>query len=743
MPLQKRLILEWGIARLRAAAKRRGVWRGVRVVCHASGWVRLEPVEILGPGPGDVLVRSRFSAVSPGTERALYSRLPNTHVSHPYTPGYSAIGTVIEVGPGVTPFRPGDRVAGQIPHMSVANVRADRLTPVTTNVGDIEAAFVTLGVIALQGVRKAGLRFGDRVAVLGRGVLGILTSRVASLAGPATVSIRGRGEGPGKSDTPAEALHEIILDVSGNPDALADAARMAAPAARIVLIGSSRGVSPPLPQGNAGAMPIEIRGAHAQMRADKESLPGRWTFRDEAGLYMDWVSEGRLVPFDLPVERIDPREAWRFYRRLGRGEPPVRAAVFDWNRLPDDLRSRTTTFRPPVSVFRTDPQRERQTARIPRLARSGRQRNARGATMHPKTNGPSRRLGIAFVGCGEIALRNAQAVADAGVAEIRWAIDTSEDLARDFAGRWGGRVASGIASALDDPQVDSIFICTPHHLHAPLCLQAVAAGKHVLVEKPIARDAPEAATMIEGARAAGVVLSTCYPMRYLPEVLAAKGLVREGAVGRIHGAKIAEHIYREISYWFGGSSGRSRSSWRTRRETSGGGVLLMNLCHHLDALLFITGLRPDRIYCESDRFAAPGDVEDLVALTIRMTGGAIVSMDASTCAPGGGHRVFEIWGADGQIALDEPPRFLSLRRNALGSPNEWSHLPRGAERGARRDFVRAFAAAVLGAAANPVPPEESLAVQLLIDAAYRSAERQAPLSIPTAPEWPADVVPNR
>ena len=232
--------------------------------------------------------------------------------------------------------------------------------------------------------------------------------------------------------------------------------------------------------------------------------------------------------------------------------------------------------------------------------------------MHPKTNGPSRRLGIAFVGCGEIALRNAQAVADAGVAEIRWAIDTSEDLARDFAGRWGGRVASGIASALDDPHVDSIFICTPHHLHAPLCLQAVAAGKHVLVEKPIARDAPEAATMIEGARAAGVVLSTCYPMRYLPEVLAAKGLVREGAVGRIHGAKIAEHIYREISYWFGGSSGRSRSSWRTRRETSGGGVLLMNLCHHLDALLFITGLRPDRIYCESDRFAAPGDVEDLV-----------------------------------------------------------------------------------------------------------------------------------
>jgi len=435
MPLQKRLILEWGIARLRAAAKRRGVRRGMQIVCHASGWVRLEPVEIPAPGPGDVLVRSRLSAVSPGTERALYSRLPNTHVSHPYTPGYSGIGTVLEVGPGVTPFRPGDRVAGQIPHMSVANVRADRLIPVKANVGDNEAAFVTLGVIALQGVRKAGLRFGDRVAVLGRGVLGILTSRVAGLAGPAAVTIRGRGEGPGSSDGPAGTLHEIILDVTGNPDALADAARIGAPGARIVLIGSSRGVSPPLPLGIAGAMPIEIRGAHAQMRADKESLPGRWTFTDEAALYMDWVSEGRLVPFDPPVESVDPREAWRFYRRLGRGEPPVRAAVFDWDRLPDDLRSRTTTFRLPVGVFRADPRRERQIARVPRLAGSGRPRNVRGATMRPRINGSSRRLGIAFVGCGEIALRNAQAVADAGVAEIRWAIDTSEDLARDLAGR--------------------------------------------------------------------------------------------------------------------------------------------------------------------------------------------------------------------------------------------------------------------------------------------------------------------
>ena len=64
-------------------------------------------------------------------------------------------------------------------------------------------------------------------------------------------------------------------------------------------------------------------------------------------------------------------------------------------------------------------------------------------------------LRVAFLGCGEIALHNAQAVADSGVAEIRWAIDTHLDLARDLAGRWGGRAASEVSPALEDREVGS------------------------------------------------------------------------------------------------------------------------------------------------------------------------------------------------------------------------------------------------------------------------------------------------
>jgi 2-desacetyl-2-hydroxyethyl bacteriochlorophyllide A dehydrogenase len=735
--------MEWAITRARAAVRRRGVRRRVAIVCDASGWVRLATDEILSPGPGEVLVRVDLSAVSPGTERAQYNRLPNTQVAYPYTPGYSGMGTVLEAGAGVASPQPGDRVCGQMPHASLACVRIDRCVPVAPGAGAAESAFATLGVIAIQGVRKARIRFGDRVAVLGKGVLGILAARVAGLAGAAVVDVRGRPDGAGAPGGAHDGSYDVVLDVTGSPEAVNDAVRLGAPGARVVLIGSSRGVSPPLRHDEHDTPAIAIRGAHAQMRPESASTPGRWTFMDEAGLYMSWVSDGRLAPFDSSAETIDPREAWRFYRRLGMGEPPVRAAVFDWGLLEGPARCTRTTFSPPSDIVKPDLPQERSLARVPRLARGTGTVGRRDGGAPAGRGGASRPIGLAFIGCGEIAVKNARAVVDSGAAEVLWAVDTDAGLAQDLASRSGGRSATERVPALEDPRVDAVVVCTPHHLHEPICLEAIAKGKHVLVEKPMARTASEASSMIRAARAAGVLLTTCFPMRFLPEVIAARDLVKEGSLGRILGGKIAEHLYREVSYWFGGSSGRSRSGWRSRRETSGGGVLLMNLCHHLDVLFHVAGFRALRVYCESDRFAAPGDVEDQVALTVRMTEGAILSVDASTCAPGGGERAFQIWGADGQIALDDPPRFLSLRNSSAGPAGEWTRLPTGGERQARRDFMRAFALAVAGGSPNPVPPEEALAVQTLIDAAYRSAERGEPLSVPSDPAPSIDVASNR
>jgi predicted dehydrogenase/NADPH:quinone reductase-like Zn-dependent oxidoreductase len=742
MGLQKRAILRWGLTRARALLRRRGVVRGLQVVCHDSGWVRVEPFESLGPGPGELLVRTIVSAVSPGTERAQFNRLPNTQVEYPYTPGYAAVGVVAGVGAGVAGIVPGQRVAGQMGHASFACVPADACVPVPDGVGDAEAAFTTLGVIALQGVRKAGIGFADRVAVLGRGLLGTLSARLAGIAGAATVDLLGRGEA--REAVAGQRRYEVVLDVTGNPGAIADAARLAAEGARIVLVGSSRGRSPGLAEGSTDGGAVEVRGAHARMRPMTASAAGRWTFGDEATLYMDLVRSGRLVPFDPPAEVLDPRECWRFYRRLGRGEPPVVAAVFDWGRVPAASRLLKATALPPEEVFKDDVAQERTVRRVPRLAgrRSDGTQRRRDTAMAAGA-GTTRNLGIAFVGCGEIALRNAQAVADSEAMILRWAIDPDLALATDLTRRWGGQTAADVARALEDPGTGAVIVCTPHHLHEPIARQAIAAGKHVLLEKPTARNAAEARRILDAARAARVVVSTCYPRRFLAETIAAKALVREGSIGPLAGARIAEHLYRETSYWHGGSSGRSRSNWRASRETSGGGVLLMNVSHLLDVLLSITGRGAERVYCESARHAAPGDVEDLVALTLTLEGGVVVSVSGSTCAPGAAEQVFQIFGSEGQMALDEPPRFLALRPNPYGPANEWARLPRGTEREARRDFMRAFASAVVQGAANPVPDDEALAVQELIDVAYESARRHEPLPVSPTRGTHADAASSR
>jgi predicted dehydrogenase len=340
------------------------------------------------------------------------------------------------------------------------------------------------------------------------------------------------------------------------------------------------------------------------------------------------------------------------------------------------------------------------------------------------------RIGFAIVGCGEIALKNAQALAASGAASLRWAVDPNRSLAEDLARRYGARSGAALAEALSDPEVGAVLVSAPHDLHAPLALEALSGKRHVIVEKPLARTAQEARTCLDAARTSGVTLAACYPMRFFPETIAARQLLSEGALGRLDAVVISEQLSKEMPYWFGGVSGRSRSSWRASREKSGGGVLIMNLCHHLDRLLDLSGERVERVFAEMDRRSAPGDVEDVLAMTLRLTGGAIVAIDAGTSAPGGGESRFLLRGEHGQIALDAPPRFLTLRRNAHGPANRWCALPAGSDVEARAGFFRSFVQGALSQdAAWARALEQAYHVQEIMDAAYESARTGRPVTM--------------
>jgi threonine dehydrogenase-like Zn-dependent dehydrogenase len=171
---------------------------GERIVLETTGQVRIEPFELPRPGPRDVLVRTRLTQVSAGTEvnaiRARRSGAPVGDVAA-LPLGYTAVGVVEAVGPEVSALAPGDRVLGNGPHAShwlvtraapgseYAPSAEHGLMRVPEEVDDASAAFAILGDVALHAIHRAGIALGESVAVHGQGVVGLIALRLARLSG--------------------------------------------------------------------------------------------------------------------------------------------------------------------------------------------------------------------------------------------------------------------------------------------------------------------------------------------------------------------------------------------------------------------------------------------------------------------------------------------------------------------------------------------------------------------------------
>jgi NADPH:quinone reductase-like Zn-dependent oxidoreductase len=124
------------------------------------------------------------SVISPGTERAFILNLDNANTVYPYQLGYSAAGIVEKAGKNVSRFKVGDRVASYgLKHRTVGNIIQDRVTHIPDGVSFEDAAFIALGVISLQGIRKARIELGESVMVLGLGPIGQLALQYASISG--------------------------------------------------------------------------------------------------------------------------------------------------------------------------------------------------------------------------------------------------------------------------------------------------------------------------------------------------------------------------------------------------------------------------------------------------------------------------------------------------------------------------------------------------------------------------------
>jgi threonine dehydrogenase-like Zn-dependent dehydrogenase len=162
---------------------------GQRIILESTGNIRIEPFELPRPGPRDILVRTRLTQVSAGTEvNAIRARRSGAPVGEPaeLPLGYTAVGMVEAVGSEVTGFAGGDRVLGEGPHAShwLASQGSEQgLLPVPEEVDDASAAFAILGDVALHAVQRAQIAIGESVAVHGQGAVGLIALRLARLSG--------------------------------------------------------------------------------------------------------------------------------------------------------------------------------------------------------------------------------------------------------------------------------------------------------------------------------------------------------------------------------------------------------------------------------------------------------------------------------------------------------------------------------------------------------------------------------
>jgi 2-desacetyl-2-hydroxyethyl bacteriochlorophyllide A dehydrogenase len=718
----------WLRSRTVAARTRRRLYAGWGIVwtSAAHGTVELAPIEVPSPARGQVTIAVQASVVSPGTERAQYLRLPHAQPAMPFRPGYSAAGLVVAVGAGIENLRPGDAVAATgAQHASVVTLSASDVHRLPDGVGMEAAATVMLGVISGHGVEASRLAQGERVCVLGAGLIGLLAQRIAEVSGAGeltAVAVSRRREHAARLGGAAEFLTaddvrvsalaaDVVIEASGSPAAINASIGAAAPGGRVVLLGSPRGRTTGFPLDRVIEKRLELIGAHVSTLGARR--------RGIAHRYLSWLASGSVVVDDLIGRRLDPREPELFYRELA-ADGDVLGATFDWTVLEDGVRRGTLMRIPDVSGRGAD-----STRRLAPPTR-GRDRVALKQGDDPFA-GAQGLLRFGMVGCGDIAAHNGGAIAKAPNAVLTAAYDLDRALAEDVAAGHDAYVARTYDDLLERPDVDAVFLSVPHHLHAPLAIRAVNAGKHIIVEKPPANDLRNAVEMVRAAENAGVTLSVCFPHRYASEVAAARRLIEQGAVGDITGVTAELFMDRSPSYRLGGFSSRSISDWRDSREKAGGGVLIMNLSHYVDLLHHLTGLEAHEISAFGSGRNGSSEVEDSISISMRMGNGAVGAVIGTTQARGSLFTQLRIWGSHGQIALEHEPRFYTLKSVDGLRTTRWQRFGRLPAVDIRAAFVSRFASAVADGRMPDLTAREALGVQAMMEAAYLSMDAGRPV----------------
>ena len=341
---------------------------------------------------------------------------------------------------------------------------------------------------------------------------------------------------------------------------------------------------------------------------------------------------------------------------------------------------------------------------------------------------PKEHYAVAVVGAGAIGLDHISSFQSHPLAHVAAVAEVSAERGRHAAEQFGIReVTSDNRELLGRDDIDIFSIALPNHLHATVALAALRAGKHVMLEKPMTTDAQSAQRVADESRRRGLLLIVGQNDRFSGEVQTARQLVEKGALGEVYHAR---------TYWMRRSGIPRIGSWFTQRKFAGGGCVYDIGVHALDRCLFLMG-EFDAAAVSGQVFGKfgprglgegnwgkgevdrrkPFDVDDFATALIRLRSGRTVYLQASWAA----HQASadcnstELFGTDAGLSL-RPLRLLRpVRRGYLSE--EVRQLPNLVDANRMVHFIDCL----LGRAEPYVNVSESLAVQRILDAIYRSA----------------------
>ena len=338
-------------------------------------------------------------------------------------------------------------------------------------------------------------------------------------------------------------------------------------------------------------------------------------------------------------------------------------------------------------------------------------------------------LRFGLIGAGGIAEYTAREIATHPQTRITAVADSSTERARALASRFGAASVGDARTLLDRNDVDAVYIAVPNRLHAPLAQQALAAGKHVLLEKPVALTAAEAEATIAAATSAGKTLMLGMNQRFDPAVQRARALSASGALGPVYHAR---------AYWRRRAGIPRIGSWFTDRSQAGGGALLDIGVHVLDATLHILGnfravsvsgatftrfgnrKLGDGSWGRSERASERFDVDDFATAMIRMDDGAVVHLEAAWALhqPSEDERAIELAGELAGLSVFTN-RLYQVQAGQRFATTEG--VPDGPLAFPHCSRVHHFVNVLQGQESANVDVAEALAVQRILDAIYRSA----------------------